>query len=245
VNLLLLHPEDRAKDQRFIVRGRRAAHVAEVLRAEAGKTVRAGLLEGPIGEARVIRVGEMEVELELVLEGEPPERPRVDLVLAIPRPKSLAKLLPEVSALGIDRLILLRTWRVQKPYLTVQLLEPEHYRPLLHEGMMQGRSTREPEVKIEPLFRPFIEDRARELFASSSVRLVAHPTAEISIGEVKIAPEARVAIAIGPEGGFIPYEIEAFAGAGFVPVRLGPRPLRVETACVAALAQIELLRTIR
>jgi RsmE family RNA methyltransferase len=143
----------------------------------------------------------------------------------------------------VDRVILVRTWRVAKPYVTADVLDPREYRPLLQDGLMQSRRTHEPRLVIEPLFKPFVEDKVSALLADTQVRLVAHPTAERSIASVQVGFRDRVALAIGPEGGFIPYEVEALTTAGFVPVSMGPHPLRVETACVALLAQLDLLRT--
>ena len=243
MNLILLEERDRVDGPVFRLDGGRARHVREVLGAEPGRDLRVGLLEGPLGSARVrsIGAGDGEVILECAFEAAPPPRPPLDLVLAIPRPKSLGKLLPEVTALGLDRLVLLRTWRVQKPYLTARALEPEAYRPLLHEGLMQARSTREPRVEVEPLFKPWVEDRAPALLAGAR-GLVAHPGAATDLATVRIAPDERVVLAIGPEGGLVAYEVEALERAGFLPVSIGPRTLRVETACVSALAQIGLLR---
>ncbi len=242
MNLILLEERDRVAEQTYVVRDERARHILEVLHAQPGATIRVGLLDGPMGAGHVTRVGDGMVELVFGEPCPPPPRPPVDLVLAIPRPKTLRKVLPEIAALGVDRVILLRTWRVAKPYVTADVLEPREYLPLLHEGLMQGRRTLLPRVTIEPLFKPFIEDRAPALFADATVRLVAHPTASTPMGAVRVKAHERVAIAIGPEGGFIPYEVEAFEAMGFEPVSMGPHPLRVETACVALLAQLQLLR---
>ena len=242
MNLILLEPSDHLDGDRYVVTDARARHVVDVLRAEPGQELRVGLLDGPEGTAKVLAASADRVELLCTFADRAQNRALVDLVLAVPRPKSLRKVLPELTALGVDRLVLLRTWRVEKPFMSTTILQPESYRPLLHEGLMQGRRTREPRVTIEPLFKPFIEDRAPVLRAGAHVGLVAHPTAAQSIAEVVIPTDARVIAAVGPEGGFIPYEVEAFCDAGFLPVRISPSPLRVETACVALLAQIELLR---
>jgi 16S rRNA (uracil1498-N3)-methyltransferase len=54
-------------------------------------------------------------------------------------------------------------------------------------------------------------------------------------------PVASIVLLAGPEGGFTPEEEAAARHCGFVPVRLGPRVLRTETAAVAALAALQAL----
>jgi RsmE family RNA methyltransferase len=241
VNLILLFDDDPRDGRRVTIRGARAAHVREVLRAEPGRELRVGLLDGPLGRGRVVASTADAVVLDCEFDAEPPPRPLVDLVLAVPRPKSLVKLWPEIAALGADRAVLLRTWRVAKPYLAAKALDPATYRPLLHDGMMQARTTREPRVAVEPLFRPWAEDRAKE-FVGDALALVAHPTAATPLADVRVAATRRVVLAVGPEGGFVPFEVETLERAGFRAVSMGARTLRVETAVVALLAQIDLLR---
>ena len=237
MNLLLLLEDDRVAGDRFRISGSRARHVREVLGAGAGATLRAGLLGGPVGTATVVAVGAEEIALDAVLDAPPPPPSGVSLVLAIPRPKMLARVLPQLAAMGVDDVVLLRTWRVAKPYLTAQVLEPATYRPLLFEGMMQGRTTREPCVRVEPLFRPYVEDRAAAEFADAR-RLVAHPGAATPLAAAVPPGRERVVVAIGPEGGLLPYEVDLLEAAGFCPVSLGERTLRVDTAAVAAVAVI-------
>ncbi len=241
MNLLLFTEDDRIAATRYRVTGDRAGHLRTVLGVAVGTTVRAGLLEAAMGEALVVALDAESVELEADLDGEPPPRAVVDLVLAIPRPKMLLRLLPQIAAMGVDRLVLLRTWRVEKPYLSARILRREAYRPLLLEGLAQGRCTREPRVTIEPLFRPFVEDRAASLFGGTRC-LVGHPLAETPLAGVRLAATERVTLAIGPEGGFLPFEIDLLACAGFEAVTLGDRTLRVDTATLALLAQVSLLR---
>ncbi len=242
MNLLLVEPHERVADRARIT-GDRARHAREVLGVVVGRRLRVGVVDGPLGEGEVTAVGSDVVELSLVLEAEAPPRPRLDVVVAIPRPKTLAKLLPEVVSMGVDRLFLLRTWKVEKPYLASALLTPEGWLPLVRAGSMQGRLTHTPHIVVEPLFRPWIEDRAPALFEGADVRWVMHPHAARSSAQVgPVDPEARAVIAIGPEAGLVDFEVERFVAAGFEAVTMGPRPLRVETAVVAAVAQLELLR---
>jgi 16S rRNA (uracil1498-N3)-methyltransferase len=56
----------------------------------------------------------------------------------------------------------------------------------------------------------------------------------------QLTPTQRLRLVIGPEGGFSDREVSATAGAGFQPVRLGPRVLRTETAALTAIAALQL-----
>lgn len=242
MNLVLLFETDRIDERRFELRGERARHVLQVLELGVGDRLRVGLLCGGKGEARVVELSSERVTVEAELDVGREPRPPTDLLLAVPRPKSLKKLLPEVTALGLDRLLLFRSWRVDPAYLQAKLLEPEVHTPLLHAGLMQARSTEPPELEFHALFRPFVEDRLPALLRPGSRALISHPEAEARVADLTLGPDEHVVLGVGPEGGFIPYELDRFRERGFLPVSMGPRALRVETACVALLAQISLLR---
>jgi RsmE family RNA methyltransferase len=228
VNLLLLEPGDFAADGTVRIGGRRLAHVRGVLAPEAGGTLRVGVVGGRIGTARVAALSALELVLDPPsLTEDPPPRAGLDLLLAVPRPKALAKLLPAVASLGVDRLVLLNAARVEKSYFTAGVLEPASVDALLRLGLEQARDTVPPEVLVRPLFRPFVEDEYDGLLAGTELRLVAHPPAAAPCPHREDA--RRVALAIGPEGGWVPFEIELLASRGFRPVSLGPRVLRVET----------------
>lgn len=242
MNLILLYGADQVPGTRdhFRLRDHRRVHLLEVLKVQTGQRLRVGLLDGHRGEAEVISISTSEIVVRAELH-EPPDAPLTDLVLALPRPKSLKKLLPEVAALGVGRLTLLRTWRVEKSYLTSSLLRPEEHQPLFDEGLMQAEGTRRPELSLEARFRPYVEDRLPALL-EGRLGLVAHPGSPTRLADLTLAGDQAVTVALGPEGGFLPFEVELLEAAGMRPVALGPRILRVETAVVAVLANLELLR---
>ena len=244
MNLLLLSDADRldASDTKFVLRDRRHQHVRDILKGKIDRTLRVGLWDGPKGEGRICYTGEDRTELDVEWTEPTPARPNVHLILAVPRPKSLKKLLPEVVALGVGRLTLLRSWRVAQPYLSSPMLTPQAQRSLIADGLMQAGCTRPPQVEVALRFRPFVEDVATHL--TDEHRLICHPRSTAGLASARPLP-GSVAVAVGPEGGWLDYEVDAFVQAGFHPVHLGPRVLRVETACVALLANIALLRSLR
>ena len=237
MNLLLLTESDLRPDGTARLTGRRLVHAREVLRAAEGDALRVGLLGGKIGRAEIERLSTDELVLRVELTDEPPARAEIDLLLAVPRPKALRRILPAVASLGVDRVVLVNSARVEKSYFDSKVFA--HAPELFALGLEQARDTRPPELLVRERFRPFVEDELDALFPSSA-RLVAHPQAPLL--EPRPLP-GRALLAIGPEGGWVPFEIELLRQHGFAPFTLGPRPLRVETALPYALGALSRSRT--
>ncbi|MGZ6126338.1 MAG: 16S rRNA (uracil(1498)-N(3))-methyltransferase [Myxococcales bacterium] len=233
MNLLLLRPDELRADGTARLRGRRLLHAREVLRLREGDVLRAGVLDGPVGTAELVRLDEEEMVLRPDLTEPPPPRPGVDLLLALPRPKALRKVLPAAASLGVDRIVLVNAARVEKSYFDSRVLDPDAMRELLILGLEQARDTRLPEVLVRERFRPLVEDEVAGLWPDSE-RLVAHPAARAG----PRPPPGRAVIAIGPEGGWVPFEIDLLGTHGFKPFTLGPRTLRVEVAVPYAVGAI-------
>jgi RsmE family RNA methyltransferase len=229
VNLLLLNDEDLLPDGTALLRGRRAAHAREVLRSSAGDSLRVGRLGGQVGTGRVLAQSGDELRLAVTLEGPPPPRPGLDLLLALPRPKALKRVLLQAAQLGVDRLVLLNAARVEKSYFDSKVLAPAFIERLLLEGLEQAQDTVLPQVLIRERFRPFVEDELVGLLPLGS-RFVAHPAPERSAGCLDPAAGTRTTLAVGPEGGWVPFELELLEARGFQRLSAGPRTLRVEAA---------------
>jgi 16S rRNA (uracil1498-N3)-methyltransferase len=237
VNLLLLEPAELRADGSITLSDRRARHLLEVLKVAPEQTLRVGLVDGPVGSARVVSIAAGQAELACVF-GDTPERPRVDLLLALPRPKVLHRLWAQLAALGVGRIILTNAERVERQYFDTHVLDPSEYRPLLIEGLQQAQDTRVPLVSVHRRFRPLIEDDLDAL-AGNSRRLVADPSGSATIGSAVGGDDSpRVLLALGPEGGWNRFELDLLSRHRFVPVGLGPRTLRSDTACVALLALV-------
>jgi 16S rRNA (uracil1498-N3)-methyltransferase len=72
-----------------------------------------------------------------------------------------------------------------------------------------------------------------------AMRVLLAPEASVGFGSVPRS--ANIVLLVGPEGGLAPHERAAAQRAGFLPVRLGPRTLRTETAPLAAMAALQIL----
>lgn len=229
MNLLLLRDEDFQPDGTVRLSGRRAQHAREVLQVTQGQRLRVGQLGGKQGEAEVLSAQGPELILQPHLTEDPPPRSGVDLLLAIPRPKALKKVLPAVASLGVDRLVLVNAARVEKSYFDSKVLVPAFIEELLIQGLEQAKDTRLPELHLRERFKPCVEDELDTLFGPDTQRLLPHPPAQQSLAA--LGPlKSRVVLAIGPEGGWVPFETALLEAQGFLPFTLGPRVLRVEVA---------------
>ncbi len=234
MNLLLLEEADFIAADRAVLSDRRFTHMQEIHRVAVGDSLRVGRLGGLMGQARVERLEGHEAELSLSFDQAPPAKLPLTLVLALPRPKMLRRVFQTIATMGVSRLVLVNSYRVEKSFWQTPFLDPDNIRENLILGLEQARDTVLPEVVIEKRFKPFVEDRLPAI-AAGTLGLVGHP------GNHPPCPrgvDTPVTLAIGPEGGWIPYEIDLLGKAGLNPVQLGERILRVETAVTALLARL-------
>lgn len=241
MNLVLLDPEE-IQCGEALLEGRRAAHVLDVLGARPGYRLRVGLVRGPRGTGEVLAVGARSVRLRVALEAAPAPRPPVDLLLAVPRPKVLRRVLRTLAAAGVGRVDLVNAWRVDKSYLAAAAAAPEAVEAELRLGAEQGASPWVPEHALHRRLMPFLDEvlPGRD---PGERRVIAHPRAEAPL-EAAVPPGApeRVLVAVGPEGGWIDRELETFAARGFAACHLGEAVLDVAPAVASLLGQLALLR---
>jgi 16S rRNA (uracil1498-N3)-methyltransferase len=246
MNLIILEQSDAIDNLRFVIHDHRADHIRQVLRCGVGNMVEVGLVNAGQASARIESCSPDCITL--VCESFRSDTvlcPEVDIICAIPRPKALKRVLTLAATMRIRALHLVRACRVEKSYLQSPWLQPERYRACLLEGLSQGKQTRLPDVHVHDLFRPFVEDRINEFWnqgESGAVRLVADPDAQTSLHGELPQTTNQVVLAIGPEGGWVPFELSLLHNQGFHAFTLGPWILRVETAVAVAMGQIAALQ---
>jgi RsmE family RNA methyltransferase len=236
MNLIIIDASEIGASGEVRLSRTRAAHLRNVLKVVPGSEVRVGILDGPCGVGAVTALAADTIDLRCRFETSVPPRPRVDLLLALPRPKVMRRLWAQIAALGVGQIILTHAARVERNYFDTHVLTPECYRPLLVEGLQQARDTRLPGVSVHRQFKVLVEDTLDRLFRTGQ-RLVADPSSPRSAGAVRReGNDERVLLAIGPEGGWNDFEIALLEAHGFRSVGIGPRTLRTDTACIALLA---------
>lgn len=239
MNRILVRSDELVDGTRATLEDGRAEHIRSVLRSSLGDTLRVGIINGPPGTARVVELAEgpeTRVTLECTFEAQAPARPRVDVVLALPRPKVLRRLWSQLAALGVDRLWLTNAAKVERSYFDTHWLQPAGYTPLLVEGAAQASDTQLPQVEVHRSFRRLVEDVLGTPRVGLEQRVVAHPSAGPPLVRLPVGAGQRIVLAVGPEGGWNAFELDLLAAHGFAPAQLGPRILRSDTACVALVS---------
>ncbi len=242
MNIILFAAKELKKNQ-LNLDDCRARHIHKILKSRPGDILKVGVLNGPRGSGMVRSISPSQVTLDIKLDNKPVSRPMTDLILALPRPIMLKRILAQSACLGVDNIYLINSRRVEKSFFNASLLKDEIMTDYLCHGLEQAGTTMLPRVAIHPRFRPFVEDMIPRISLSCPVRLMAHPLTSALLPQVIPVPlREKVLLAVGPEGGWLDYEIEKFREQEFKLFSMGPRILKVETAVTALLAQLELLR---
>lgn len=233
MNLLLFTDSDRLDEGCISVSDYRLKHLLQVHRAKCGDRLRVGELGGLMGSGDIVELNNERAVLAVTLNEPPPPKLPLQLILALPRPKMLRRILRSVAELGVSELHLINSYRVEKSYWQTPALHADTVHAYLLQGLEQSRDTILPQVHCHHRFKPFVEDLLPGIIGSRRA-LLAHP------GDYPACPaslEGDSLLVIGPEGGFIPYEVERLQAAGCSTVSLGPRILRVENAVCSLLGR--------
>ena len=233
MNIVLLQAEDWLGDRMAVLRDRRAVHLRQVLKVAVGDSIRVGQLGGLCGRAVIEAFDASGVRLRVELSEPPPARHRFDIALALPRPKMLRRILRQCAEFGVADLHLIHSARVEKSYWQSPLLRPARLQEALQAGLERSRDTMAPTVHLHKRFRPFVEDQLPGLCAGRPC-WIADMGAPMTLGE---APPVPAVVMIGPEGGFVPFELDLAEAVIAQRVGLGERILSVDTALITVLAQ--------
>ena len=211
--------------------------MTKVLGAKVGDTLKIGQMGGNLGTAVIEDITANSIQLGNVqLNTAPPAKLDLTVILALPRPKVLRRLIMDMTALGVRDIILINSYRTQKSYWQSPMLE--RIDEFVLEGLQQSIDTIVPSITLQKRFKPFVEDSLASLMSNRAI--VAHPYSQQSFSEfLQLQPSRELPgiVCIGAEGGWIDYEIELLSVQGCTPVHIGSRILRTEAAVNAILGQ--------
>ena len=158
----------------------------------------------------------------------------ITLGLAISRGDRMDLAVQKSVELGVHSLTPLMTERC-----VVQLKGEKQRQRMMHWQKILQHASEQCGRTIVPELKP-VSDLDDWLVAQQGVRIFLDPYAQRSLSGIK--PESlNITLLSGPEGGFSDRERESAKSAGFIPVKLGRRILRAETASLAALSAVQML----
>ena len=244
----------------------RYKHITKILKASIGDNMKIGIIDHGIGTAtlKILPSSSSKSNLILSLDQKSDElistsRPLIDIILAVPRPLRLERLLPVLSMMGIGKIILIDAEKVEKDYFGSHLFRrPEAIRAGFIEGLSQSDiDCNIPELLVRRRFKKFMINELNELFPSNKyTRLIAHPVKRLEKQEIQDKQNKqniqelerifhqplqteRVVLAIGPEGGWTEKELNMFThDHQFRAISVGERVLRTDVAVPTLLGII-------
>ena len=189
-------------------------------------------------EAELVEVTRRQVSVRL-LEREPAAgEPEQKLILyqSLLKKDNFEWVLQKGTELGVSRFVPLFT---ERTVMAEQALKPNklaRWQRILTEAAEQCRRARIPEMAPAQTFAEALADPTRPELTLIPALVAETYLLEVVNGRFPL-PNA-IALFIGPEGGFSPAEIEQAQTHGLIPVSLGPRTLRAETAALATTTLI-------
>ena len=217
-------------------------HIREVLKSKVGDSITIGQMGGNIGKATIAKINTNEILLtDVALDKKPPAKLDLTVILALPRPKVLRRLIMDMTSLGVNKLIIVNSYRTQKSYWQSPLLN--RIDEFVFEGLQQAIDTVPPVIEFQKRFKPFVEDEFPALLVDKKGvkeqgnAVIAHPYATQTwksyLDDLKCKSSHKNSmpkiLCIGAEGGWIDYEVDLLCKHGCTSVSLGERILRTET----------------
>ena len=233
MNIVLLEAEQTQSEFWKIESPRQIQHLSQHVQLNAGDTLKVGIRNGQRYLTEVVTISEQHILLRPIQVEAVPAKLPVHLILALPRPKVLRRIIMDAVTLGVQRISLIHSYRVDKSYWQSPFLQQlDDYVTL---GLEQAGDTISPEIQMYKRFKPFVEDVLPTFISDQKPAYVAHPYAA---QQMPHAIQHSCCLIVGPEGGFIPFEVDLFKKNGCQARRLGNRILRTETAVSHILGRL-------
>lgn len=231
MNIVLFEADE--IERPLLLSDRRSQHVLDILRCKVGDSFDAGLIDGPRGKATLQAIEDRALYLRFAWGDEQPSLDPITLIVGLPRPQTARKILEEATAMGVEAMHFVTSRRGEAGYARSKLWTTDEWRRHLVDGAAQAFSTRLPVVTSGGDLREVLASLpgvSCRLALDNYESLISLPAANVS---------EPVVLALGPERGWSAEERDLLREAGFELVHLGERVLRVETACVAAVALVK------
>lgn len=236
MNRIILLPKHRRDDGLFLLTDPLVLnHLHHILQVSPGSKLKACEINQGLGLAQVKEINDQSVLLDYKPAGEG-LKSNVDLLVGLSRPPTCKKLLEHGTSMGLHSFYFFKAALSEKSYLNSKLFQNEAYRQSVQLGLAQSSIYfQEPTVSLSLKVPDLQQFKRHQKFILSL-------NSEKTFHDYRIKADLPLALAIGPERGWIAEEEQFFQQMDFLPVKISRSTLRVEQAAFSALAQIEMLR---
>lgn len=225
---------DEWTDTSAVLRNAQAAHLARVLRAQAGQEfdIAAG---GSVRRGVIAAITEDAVRFSLHEYVDASESLPLTLALSIVRFERMEWAIEKLTELGVARIVPIIAQRSEKHLALAAVKRVERWRKIARESAQQSRRSDVPEIADPLPLSQCIAENSEDLrlLLSEHERVRSLRECLESASGPSDALRKNIYAAIGPEGGWTETELAGFAQHGWQSVSLGPRILRTETAAIA------------
>jgi 16S rRNA (uracil1498-N3)-methyltransferase len=209
--------------------GEQATHLARVLRAQPGQIFDV-VAYGFLHRAEITSVSPEKVDFLMHEELEADAALPLHLYLAIFKFDHLEWAIEKATELGVASITPILARRTEKHLAQASSKRVERWRRIAREASQQSRRTDVPTIADPIILKLALEAE------KSPTRVLLSETEQNTTLDEALAQATTTALAIGPEGGWTPEEMNLFTQHTWTHVTLGPRILRAETAAIAAIA---------
>ncbi|MFQ5649600.1 MAG: RsmE family RNA methyltransferase [bacterium] len=228
--LFYVEPERIARGRLHLNRAE-SHHLSHVLRRGPGDRFAAADGQGAVYECEVVTIDKGTVVASIcgtiARLGEPEFL--LTLAVAIPRREKLEWVVEKGTEVGVSCFVPLTT---ERTVAVAKSVKEARCQKIALAAMKQSRRSILPPVRKPQPFPAFLS------CVSEEIRLIAHE--EVTGATVRRVlkparsqtPAKTGVLCVGPEGGFTGEEIALARACGFIPIGLGPRRLRTETAAI-------------
>ena len=246
MNLLILNDSDQQSNNQFIISDYRSDHILNILKLSAGSQLNIGLIDKCTGIGIIEKIDNKKITINIQECNENIRaQSKIDIICALPRPQTIKKILFIAGMTAVRNIYFIRANRVEKSFFQSPLLDEKEYSKHLIEGMSQGKQIFLPKVSFHSKFKLFFEDYLPDIISNdkNSFKLLPDVETTHTINSVYEKSDSNLLLAIGPEGGWVPFEIDMMESLGFRKFKLSDYTLRVEHALMASISQLELINS--
>ena len=150
MNIVLLDPRQTTSELWAITSARQVEHLKIHVDVQIGDTLKVGIREAKRYLTEVVAIEEKVIRVKPLQEESVPAKLAVTLIVAMPRPKVLRRLIMDSVTLGVEKIILLHSYRVDKSYWQTPFLQQlDQY---VNLGLEQAGDTIAPQIEIYKRF---------------------------------------------------------------------------------------------